>query len=97
MTVGGKIATVLFWAVAICLAAMFAGFSFLSYPDPTSPWLLGAVVFFCAVTALGLRECIRAVRGNETSPTRVATMAFWLGVIGFFTLAGIFAWRVLSR
>jgi hypothetical protein len=95
--IGRKIATVVFWTIATCLAAMFAWLSYLFYPDLTSPWLLSAVVVFCAVTALGLRECIRAVRGNQISSSKVATLTFWLGVLGFFALAGIFAWRVLPN
>lgn len=49
----------------------------------------------CVMTAFGVRECIRVLTDRPTTPTKSATILFWLGVVGFFALAGLITWAVM--
>ena len=97
MTIGNRIATVAFWVVAIGVAAIFAWYNIRPDIARTNPWLFSAAFFLCAVAVFGVRECIRAVRGQPITPTKSATALFWIGVVTFFGVAGIVTWAVLSK
>jgi hypothetical protein len=97
LTTGNKIATVAFWVVATCAAAIFAWYNVRIDVARANPWLFFAALVLCVAAGFGVRECIRAVQGQPTSPKRPATAAFWIGVAAFFCLAGLMAWAVLSK
>jgi hypothetical protein len=95
LTTGNKIATVAFWVVAVCLAAVFAWYNVRIDTARANPWLFFAALCLCAVAVVGVRECIRAVKGQSVTPTKSATVLFWAGVATFVGVAGIMAWAVL--
>ena len=97
MTKGNKIATIAFWVVATCLAIAFAWYNVRPDIARTNPWRFFAALSLCAVAVFGIRECIRAVKGQPVAPSKIATIAFWMGVAAFFALAGIITWAVVSK
>ena len=97
MTTSNKIATVVFWIVAICLAGSFAWYNIRVDVARANPWLFFAAFFLCAVVVFGVRECIRVVKDQPVAPSKSATAVFWICVLAFFGLAGLMTWAVLSR
>ena len=93
MTTGTKIATVAFWVVTICLAAIVAWYIVRVEVARANPWLFFAALCLCAVAAFGVRECIRIVKGQSVVFSKLATVLFWLGVAYFFVVAALMAYH----
>jgi hypothetical protein len=97
LTTGTKIATVAFWVVTICVAAIFAWYNVRIDVARANPWLFFAALLLCAAAVFGVRECIRIVKGQSVVSSKLATLLFWLGVAYFFVVAALMAWAVLFK
>jgi len=97
MTTGNKIATVSFWLGAIAVAGVCAWYNLRPDVARNNPPLFLGALFLCGAAAFGVRECVRVLKDRQGSATGLATVAFWLGVGGFFVLAGIVAWAVVLK
>ena len=93
MTTGTKIATVAFWVVTICLAAIVAWYIVRVDVARANLWLFFAALCLCVVAAFGVRECIRIVKGQSVVFSKLATVLFWLGVAYFFVVAALMAYH----
>jgi hypothetical protein len=57
---------------------------------------MDGIALLCVVAGFGVRESIKAIRGKPVSPTKSATVAFWLGIAIFIGAIGIMALVVMA-